>query len=261
MSTIDPKNKWPVQAENAVKASHAMATRATKPNLTHGHSPAATHGKAEKDGFKGSHELEEASADPKADIKSLVDAFGPGQAPPTEELERALKQGKTGEMLVGEKKQDQSIADHVCGQSCGCVKTKGGGTDPLKTLQDRDDEVRKHENDHLAEAGEFAASGPLLDLTEAASNGKSYVTSGKVMVNVGEVSGDPVKTIQKMKKIEKSSLKPAEPSDQDLRVAADAGIKRQKAEVELAEKRRKAEEDKRHGIAPTEVLPPIGAET
>ncbi|CAN0309809.1 unnamed protein product, partial [Phaeothamnion confervicola] len=98
------------------------------------------------------------------------------------------------------------------------------------------------------EAGEFAISGPLLDMTEQASNGKSYVTSGKVQINIAEVSGDPLKTIQKMKKIERASKKPDEPSDQDLKVAAEAGVKRQKAEIELAEKRRKAEEDKRNGI-------------
>lgn len=259
MSTVDPNHKWPVKAENAVKASNAIAARAAHPRSSH--HAAAPHGKPAKDGFKGSHELGEHTADPKADIQSMVKAFGPGQAPPTEELERALQQGKTAETLVGEKKQDQSIADHVCGSGCGCVKTKSNGVDPLKTLQDRDDEVRKHENDHLMEAGEFAISGPLLDMTEQASNGKSYVTSGKVQINIAEVSGDPLKTIQKMKKIERASKKPDEPSDQDLKVAAEAGVKRQKAEIELADKRRKAEEDKRNGIVNTEVLPPVGAES
>ena len=52
---------------------------------------------------------------------------------------------------------DQALVDHVCGKGCGCSKmTRAGGDDPLKSLENRDAEVRRHEQEHLDEAGEFA---------------------------------------------------------------------------------------------------------
>ena len=191
------------------------------------------------DGFRGSPELaEKHGKDDKHDLSHMLSAFHPGEAPSTEELQNAKGRGKSGADLKKDRQMDQDILDHVCGKGCGCgPKSKGGG-DPLKALRERDDEVRKHEMDHFHEAGEFAASGPQYETTTA-SNGQSYVTGGKVMVSVGEVEGDPEKTIAKMTKVEKAALKPAEPSDQDRRVATEAVGKRLKAERELAEKKGK----------------------
>ncbi|MCE7874081.1 hypothetical protein DYH09_27425, partial [bacterium CPR1] len=46
--------------------------------------------------------------------------------------------------------QDEEMARHVCGKGCGCLSTSGGsGTNPLKVLEDRDQEVRAHEQEHL----------------------------------------------------------------------------------------------------------------
>jgi len=190
-----------------------------------------------------SPEVAQDQKEPGHDVSNLVNTLDPHEPPPTdEEKQNPLRQGKSIKEARVDKAKDQEILDHVCGKGCGCGSAKKGSGDPLKALEERDTEVQKHELDHWHEAGEFAASGPQYETTTA-SNGRSFITGGKVMVNIGEIADDPEKTIAKMKRIESSSLKPAEPSDQDRRVAAQASQKRQKAEVELTEKRRKKEEE------------------
>lgn len=193
--------------------------------------------------FQGSPELQDRSQPGYAHLGALMEGLAPHEAPPSqEELQNPLRQGKSLKQQRADRAKDQEILDHVCGKGCGCQSAKKpAGVDPLKALAERDEEVRKHELDHYHEAGEFAASGPLYETTTG-SDGRSYVTGGKVLVNVSEVDGDPEKTIAKMKKVESAALKPAEPSDQDRRVAAEAQTKRYKAERELADKRAKGDD-------------------
>lgn len=122
-----------------------------------------------------------------------------------------------------------------CGSGCGCISCYGLGDDPLVVLGNRDSEVRQHEQDHLTEAGEFAQGGPVFEYYTA-SNGRSYVTGGKVHVDMSEVAGDPEKTVAKMKQIQRAALKPAAPSQQDRNVAAEAAGLEAKAMRQLTEK-------------------------
>ncbi len=122
-----------------------------------------------------------------------------------------------------------------CGGGCGCISCSGLGEDPLVVLSRRDTEVRQHENDHLTEAGQWATSGPEFEYYTA-SDGKTYVTGGKVHVDVSEVAGDPAATVEKMKTIQRAALKPAAPSQQDRNVAAEAASKEAKAMRDLTEK-------------------------
>lgn len=164
------------------------------------------------------------------DLHSLKAAFGNGLMPSDEEFQVAQARGKSGDEMKADRQKDLETVRHVCGEGCGC-KPKIGD-DPLKSLRQRDEEVRKHEDDHLREAGEFAKSGPRFkEIT--ASDGKSYVVSGEVSVDVGEIKGNPKKTIEKMKQIERAALKPEEPSDKDREVHRKAMQKRLKAEKEL----------------------------
>ncbi len=128
--------------------------------------------------------------------------------------------------------QDEEMARHVCAKGCGCISTNGGsGTNPLKVLEERDQEVRAHEQEHLNEAGEHARGGPVFE-TYTASNGKTFVTGGKVEVDLGE-SGDPKKTADKMAKIRKAALAPATPSQQDRAVEAEAAGKESAARAQM----------------------------
>lgn len=128
---------------------------------------------------------------------------------------------------------DEDMAKHVCGGGCGCISsTPGQGTNALKVLEDRDQEVRQHEQEHLNEAGEHARGGPTFE-TYSASNGKTFVTGGKVNVDVSEVGGDPKKTADKMAKIRKAALAPKTPSQQDRTVEAEAASKESVARAQM----------------------------
>lgn len=130
-------------------------------------------------------------------------------------------------------KNDEEIAKHVCASGCGCItNTPGQGTNALKVLEDRDQEVRQHEQEHLNEAGEHARGGPTFE-TYSASNGKTFVTGGKVNVDVSEVGGDPKKTADKMAKIRKAALAPRSPSQQDRAVEAEAAGKEATARAQM----------------------------
>lgn len=138
---------------------------------------------------------------------------------------------KTGNPMATQ--ADEDMARHVCGGGCGCItNTPGGGTNALKALEDRDQEVRQHEQEHLNEAGEHARGGPQFE-TYSASNGKTFVTGGKVNVDVSEIGGDPRKTADKMAKIRKAALAPKTPSSQDRTVEADAASKESVARAQM----------------------------
>jgi hypothetical protein len=147
--------------------------------------------------------------------------IGPSRlpSPPTREVERRA--------------QDTALARQACGQGCGCLGCRPVADDPLAVLEALDREVRRHEDEHLAAAGELARSGPILE-TVTASNGRSYAVAGRVLIDVSEVPGDPRRTVEKMKRVQKAALAPDDPSSQDRRVAAEAAAKQAQAERELA---------------------------
>ncbi len=110
----------------------------------------------------------------------------------------------------------------------------------VKELEQRDAEVRRHEQAHKAAAGSLATSGPSYEY-QRGPDGSQYAVGGEVQIDTSEVSGDPQATIEKMEQVRKAALAPAEPSSQDRQVAAKAAQIEQKARAELREQR--AEED------------------
>lgn len=122
------------------------------------------------------------------------------------------------------RQRDEEALAHICGRGCGCISGPSGNpADVLQVFENRDREVREHENQHLVNAGEHAIGGPVFE-TYTASNGKTFVTGGKVQVDLEE-SSDPLKTLEKMAKIRKAALAPASPSQQDRNVEAEASRK------------------------------------
>lgn len=107
----------------------------------------------------------------------------------------------------------------------------------LEQMQERDEEVRRHEMAHVAAAGQHANGGPSYSY-ESGPDGKRYVVDGHVNVDIAPVAGDPGATIQKMQQVRRAALAPAEPSSQDRAVAAQASQQESQARVELAEEQR-----------------------
>jgi hypothetical protein len=102
----------------------------------------------------------------------------------------------------------------------------------LAELRARDREVRAHERAHLLAAGRYANGGPQYDLTRG-PDGRYYATGGSVSIDTSPEPGDPQATIDKAEQVKRAALAPAQPSGQDLQVAAQAEAMRVKAQTEL----------------------------
>ncbi len=101
----------------------------------------------------------------------------------------------------------------------------------VQQLKDRDREVRVHEQAHAAVGGQYAGS-PTYEY-KTGPDGKKYAVGGEVSIDVSEEE-KPEDTIQKMQVVRAAALAPAEPSTQDLKVAAEASQKESTARAELS---------------------------
>ena len=90
----------------------------------------------------------------------------------------------------------------------------------LESLQQRDQEVRTHEQAHAAVGGVYAGS-PQFDY-EHGADGKRYAVDGEVQIDVSIVPGDPIATMTKMRQVYAAAMAPQQPSLADIQVAAEA---------------------------------------
>ncbi|GAA6153740.1 putative metalloprotease CJM1_0395 family protein [Pseudoteredinibacter isoporae] len=141
--------------------------------------------------------------------------------------------------------EEQEKGDNPQGQ-------KGADGEPLsreemqliQKLAARDREVKDHEQAHAAVGGELAGA-PSYEYQKG-PDGKNYAVGGEVPITIQEVAGDPKATLENARKVQRAALAPAEPSDQDRRVAARAAQLEQQALREisqLAEAQRQAREE------------------
>ena len=101
----------------------------------------------------------------------------------------------------------------------------------IEQLKARDQEVRVHEQAHASTGGQYAGA-PQYEYTTGPDN-KRYVTDGEVSIDVSEAT-TPEETLKKMEQVRAAALAPAEPSSQDLKVAAEASQKATEARSEIA---------------------------
>ncbi|WP_372866350.1 putative metalloprotease CJM1_0395 family protein [Pseudomonas sp.] len=106
----------------------------------------------------------------------------------------------------------------------------------IAELATRDREVRAHEQAHAAVGGGYAGA-PSFTYTRG-PDGQRYAVAGEVSIDTGAVANDPQATLSKMDIVVRAALSPAEPSAQDLRVAAQAQAQKVQARVDLAELQR-----------------------
>jgi len=102
----------------------------------------------------------------------------------------------------------------------------------IAQLRARDREVHAHEMAHLAAAGGFATSGAHYTY-QTGPDGRRYAIGGEVGIDISP-EADPEKTLIKMQIVQRAALAPANPSPQDMRVAAAAAQAMAEARMELA---------------------------
>ena len=89
----------------------------------------------------------------------------------------------------------------------------------VSRLRAVDQQVRAHEQAHLAAAGGIARGGASLSFVTG-PDGRQYAVGGEVQIDTSAVSGSPEQTLMKARAIEAAAMAPADPSPQDRRVAA-----------------------------------------
>lgn len=107
----------------------------------------------------------------------------------------------------------------------------------VEELKQRDREVRRHEQAHVAAGGQYVRGGASFEYTTGPDN-KRYAVGGEVSIDTSEVADDPEATIRKAQVVYRAALAPAEPSGQDRSVASAAKRMEGEARRDLAEERR-----------------------
>ena len=134
-----------------------------------------------------------------------------------------------------EKEQKEAAQNHNGKKQNGEYLTDDEQSE-VEQLKARDTEVRTHEQAHQSAGGSYAGS-PQYEY-KTGPDGNKYITDGHVNIDIGKES-TPEKTIEKMRTVISAAHAPAEPSGQDLKVAAEAQQKMSEAQQELSEENTK----------------------
>lgn len=89
----------------------------------------------------------------------------------------------------------------------------------IQKLAERDREVRAHEQAHQSVGGQHAGGASYT--FERGPDGQNYAIGGEVSIDTGKAA-NPEATLDKAETVRRAALAPAEPSNQDRRVAAQA---------------------------------------
>lgn len=100
----------------------------------------------------------------------------------------------------------------------------------IQKLKMRDTEVRQHENSHKAAGGPYAGS-PTYTYQKG-PDGRMYAVGGEVSIDTSPIPGKPKETVKKAEIVKRAALAPAQPSNEDLQVAAKASQMKMKAKME-----------------------------
>lgn len=120
----------------------------------------------------------------------------------------------------------------------------------LRDLAARDREVRLHEMAHQAVGGQH--TGAVTYTFQRGPDGVMYAVGGEVSIDTSPVPGDPKATLEKAQIIERAAMAPANPSPQDLRVAAAARAMAVEAKAEIARTERSENDEEASSIAEEE---------
>jgi len=112
----------------------------------------------------------------------------------------------------------------------------------LIQLQGTDRRVRAHEQAHMAVAGDLARSGASYSFATG-PDGRLYAVGGEVQLDTAPVPDDPKATVNKMERVQRAALAPADPSGQDRAVAASAAARAAQAQLQISEQSTRGSSD------------------
>ena len=104
----------------------------------------------------------------------------------------------------------------------------------VSELQAADTNVRAHEAAHMAAGGGLTS--PASYTYERGPDNKMYAVAGEVGISTGE-GNTPQESLNKAQTIRRAALAPADPSPQDLKVAAQAASMEMSARAEILQEK------------------------
>lgn len=134
----------------------------------------------------------------------------------------------------------ETCGDTPCGDSTATVRQPTELSEAeqkqLRQLQSRDREVRAHEAAHKGAAGQYATGAASFSY-QRGPDGRLYAIGGEVGIDTSPIADDPEATLQKANQVRAAALAPAQPSGQDMAVAAEAALMAASARSEMMDKR------------------------
>ena len=126
---------------------------------------------------------------------------------------------QTRRMQEAKARQIQADVDRIVRQESGRRWT--GQTPQLRALiadlQRRDHDVQLHENQHYQTGRPFTHAPEYWYVN--GPDGRRYAVSGVTRIDMSVIPGDPGATLQKFLTLRRAALAPADPSDEDRRLA------------------------------------------
>ena len=153
-----------------------------------------------------------------------------GTAAPLEGDERALGQVSAP---PGEQRRGDILAEAAGSGKVDPAQRPPEEQAEIAELKRRDQEVRQHEAAHVATGGAYVRGGASYTY-QPGPDGKRYAVGGEVSIDASLVANNPEATIAKMGQVRAAALAPANPSGQDLAVAAQASQAEIQARMEAA---------------------------
>lgn len=138
----------------------------------------------------------------------------------------------------------------VAGAGADSLSLSPESQQQINKLQQRDREVRSHEQSHISAGGAHVSGGAHYTYQRGPDN-KQYAVGGSVSIDTAPVSGDPDATREKARQVRSAALAPSNPSAQDQSVAAQASSLEVQARQEENSQRTegKAGTDGKAGVA------------
>jgi hypothetical protein len=186
-----------------------------------------------------------ASTTSKNEARSGSDSFAfSGQVPDEKDSANEIAASSTATTSSAPESNDKKAQASAAGK-----KISEADQQVVEQLQSRDREVRAHEAAHQA-AGGGAVGGASYSYQQG-PDGRQYAVGGEVPVDLSSSGGSPEATIAKMARVRAAATAPAEPSGQDLAVAAAASsieaAARQELRTKTADEKKPDDEAKKVG--------------
>lgn len=169
----------------------------------------------------------------------MVTGIAQSSVESTPRLDPSLGQPGSNQQDSG--RRGRSAAGGGGGGGADTVNLSPEAQQQISQLQQRDREVRSHEQSHISAGGAHVNGGATYTYQRGPDN-RQYAIGGSVSIDTSAEAGNPEATKAKARQVRSAALAPGNPSAQDQSVAAQASTMEMQAQQEAQQA--KAEEGK-----------------